>query len=50
MKYRVWVRQEFEGIYEADNSEEAFYMCSDDAMNGGSWDYEVEEIGDDENE
>lgn len=44
MKYKVWVRLEFEEEYEADNPEEAFIMCSDDAMSGGTWDYEVEEI------
>lgn len=43
--YKVWVRLECEyDDIEADSEEEAFQVASDAAMNGGSWDYHVEEI------
>ena len=45
MLYKVWVRLECEyDDIEADSPEEAFRIASDDAMGGGSWDYQVEEI------
>ena len=49
MKYKVWVRLEFEEEYEADNPEEAFIMCSNDAIANG-WECEVEEIEGEDNE
>lgn len=43
--YKVWVRLECEyDDIEADSEEEAFQIASDAAMDGGSWDYQVEEI------
>lgn len=43
--YKVWVRLECEyNDIEADSEEEAFQIASDAAMNGGSWDYQVEEV------
>ena len=43
--YKVWVRLEYEyDDIEADSEEEAFRIASDAAMNGGSWDYQVEEV------
>ena len=45
MKYHVWCRLEMEDDVEAENEEEAFIIISTDAMNGGSWDYDVKEIG-----
>ena len=44
MRYRVWVRLEFEEEYSADNEHEAFLRCSEDATKCGSWEWEVEEI------
>lgn len=44
MLYKVWVRLECEyDDIEADSPEEAFRIASDAAMDGGSWDYQVEE-------
>lgn len=45
--YRVHVILdcEYDGI-EADSEEEAFVIASDAAMEGGSWQYSVEEIYD----
>lgn len=43
MKYRVWVRLEEEYFdVEADSEEEAFIKASTWAMDGGSWEYDVE--------
>ena len=43
--YKVWVRLECEyDDIEADSEEKAFQIASDAAMNGGSWDYQVEEV------
>ena len=43
--YKVWVRLECEyDDIEADSEEEAFQIASDAAMNGGPWDYQVEEV------
>ena len=45
MLYNVWVRLECEyDDIEADSQEEAFRIASDAAMEGGSWDYQVEEL------
>ena len=46
-KYRVWARLEgtFDDI-EADSEEEAFQIASDALIDGGSWDYKVERIED----
>ena len=43
--YRVWVclEAEYDDI-EADSEEEAFEIASDAAMNGGSWDWKIDEI------
>ena len=45
MKYRVYVKLEevYEDI-EADTPEEAFEIASDYAINGGDWDWDVEEV------
>ena len=46
-KYCVWVCLECEyDDIEADSEEEAFEIASDAAMNGGSWDWRVEEVQD----
>ena len=45
MLYKVWVRLECEyDDIEADSPEEAFHIASDAAMDGGSWDYQAEEL------
>lgn len=45
MLYKVWVRLECEyDDIEADSPAEAFHIASDAAMDGGSWDYQVEEL------
>jgi hypothetical protein len=49
-KYYVKCWLEGEGVIEADTEEEAFEKLSDDLMAGGLWDYEVEEIEDEEEE
>lgn len=47
--YKVWVRLECEyDDIEAESEEEAFIIASDFAMGGGSWDYSVEEVEDEE--
>ena len=49
-KYKVWAR--LEGIFddiEADSEEEAFQIASDALIDGGSWDYKVERIKDENN-
>lgn len=46
--YRVWVRLEVEyDDIEANSENEAFHIASEAAMNGGSWDYYVEEVNED---
>ena len=43
--YKVWVRLECEyDDIEADSQEEAFLIASDAAIDGGSWDYQVENV------
>ena len=43
--YKVWVRLECEyDDIEADSREEAFLIASDAAIDGGSWDYQVENV------
>ena len=45
MIYKVWVRLEAEyDDIEADSEEEAFWMASDAAMDGGDWQYTIEPI------
>ena len=45
MKYKVWVCLECEyDDIEANSEEEAFLIASDAAMNGGSWNYHIEEV------
>lgn len=48
MKYKVWVslEAEYDDIY-ADSEEEAFLIASEAAMNGGSWEWSVQESEDD---
>lgn len=51
-KYRIWVQLEgeYDEIY-AENEDDAFEIASDYAMSGGSWDYEIIECEDvDDNE
>ena len=47
--YRVWVclECEYDNI-EAENEEEAFLIASEAAMSGGSWDFTVKKVGQDE--
>ncbi len=49
-KYKVWARLEgtFDDI-EADSEEEAFQIASDALIDGGSWDYKVKRIEDENN-
>ena len=50
-KYRVWVRLECEyDDIEAENEADAFVQASDYAIYGGSWEYSVEEITDEDEE
>lgn len=50
-KYKVWVRLECEyDDIEAESEEEAFQIASDAAMSGGSWDWHVEELDEEESE
>lgn len=49
--YKVWVRLECEyDDIEAESEEEAFHIASDAAMGGGTWDYFVEEVEDEDGE
>ena len=47
-RYRVWVclEGEYDDI-EADSEEEACLIASEEALDGGNWDYTVEEIQED---
>lgn len=47
--YKVWVRLtgEYDDI-EADNEDDAFVIASDYAMSGGDWEFDVEEIEDED--
>lgn len=46
-KYKVWVCLECEyDDIEAESEEEAFVIASDAAMSGGSWEWSVEELED----
>lgn len=47
-KYKVHVCLEETYTIDAENEEDAFIQASDFAMMGGCWDYEVEEIEDEE--
>lgn len=49
-KYKVYVCLETTDIVEAESPEEAFIQLSDDLMTGGDWQWEAEEIEDDEEE
>lgn len=42
-RVKVILEEEYDDI-EADSEEEAFGIASDYAMNGGCWEYEVEEV------
>ena len=46
--YQMTVTLEMTDFVEADSPEEAFEILSEDAMRGGSWDYDYEEIDDEE--
>ena len=46
-RVRVCLEAEYDDI-EADSEEEAFLIASEDAMSGGSWDYSVELVGDED--
>ena len=48
-KVKVWLEEEYDDII-AENEEDAFIQASDFAMEGGSWGWKVEEIGDAEDE
>ena len=43
-KYKVFVRLELEGVYEAENEEEAFIIASYAAISGGDWQSDIEEL------
>lgn len=48
-KYKVHViLEEFYDDIEAESEEEAFLIASDFAMSGGSWQYSVEEVGEED--
>lgn len=50
-KYKVWVRLECEyDDIEAEDEEDAFVQASDYAIYGGSWEWNIEEIEDIEEE
>lgn len=47
--YKVWVRLTGDhDCIEAENEDEAFVIASDDAMSGGNWESDVEEIEDED--
>lgn len=48
MKYHVYCCLEMEDNVEAENEEEAFIKVSDDAMRGGSWQYDVTKVEEDD--
>ena len=48
-RVRVWLEEEYDDII-AEDEEDAFIQASDFAMEGGCWDWEVEEIGNAEDE
>ena len=51
MIYKVWVRLEAEyDDIEANSKEEAFQIASDAAMSGGSWEWYVAPIEEEEEE
>lgn len=49
-KYKVYACLEDTDIIEAENEEEAFINFSNDLMTGGSWQYTVEEVEEDDEE
>lgn len=48
--YQMTVTLEMSDFVEADSPEEAFEILSEDAMCGGSWDYEYEVIEEEDDE
>ena len=50
MRYRVKVRLEYENEVEADDKNDAFLQVSEQAYSFGEWDYEAEEIEEEEDE
>lgn len=48
--YQMTVTLEMTDFVEADSPEEAFEILSEDAMSGGSWDYNYEVIEEDDDE
>ena len=48
--YQMTVTLEMTDFVEADSPEEAFEILSEDAMSGGSWDYNYEVIEGDDDE
>ena len=51
MRYKVWVRLECEyDDIEADSESAAFLEASEAAMSGGSWDWIVTPVSEDEEE
>lgn len=48
--YRMTVTLEMTDFVEADSPEEAFEILSEDAMRGGSWDYDYEVVEEDDDE
>lgn len=50
MKYEVWCRLETTDIVEADSEEDAFIQLSEDLIAGGSWDYSVTLVDEEDDE
>lgn len=50
MRYRVKVWLEYENEVEADNQDDAFLQVSEQACSFGEWDYEAQELDDEEEE
>lgn len=48
--YQMTVTLEMTDFVEADSPEEAFEILSEDAMSGGSWDYNYEVVEEDDDE
>lgn len=48
--YQMTVTLEMSDFVEANSPEEAFEILSEDAMRGGTWDYEYQEIEDEDEE
>lgn len=48
--YQMTVTLEMSDFVEANSPEEAFEILSEDAMRGGTWDYEYQKIEDEDEE